>query len=48
MLNNFAYLLFRHSERSEESTISVQKTGFFALIKHQAQNNGDHKLAGVE
>ena len=40
MLNSFVYLLLRHSERSEESRFSVQKAGFFALIKHQAQNDG--------
>ena len=48
MLNSFAYLLFRHSEHSEESRVSVQKTGFFALIKHQSQNDGGYKLTDIK
>ena len=44
MLNCLIYLLYRHSEPKiflgEESRTLVAKTGFFALIKHQAQNDG--------
>ena len=44
MLNCLIYSLNRHSEPKiclgEESRALVAKTGFFALIKHQAQNDG--------
>ena len=40
MVNFSTSILNRHSERSEESRALVAKTGFFALIKHQAQNDG--------
>ena len=44
MLNCLIYSLNRHSEPKiclgEESRTLVAKTGLFALIKHQAQNDG--------
>ena len=44
MLNCLIYSPYRHSEPKiclgEESRTLVGKTGFFALIKHQAHNDG--------